>query len=94
MHRPVSVVGAWLKKVLQGYFAYYSVPGAQGTLSKMRHQLGYLWVRVLRRRDQNRTLNWERMRRIVKAWLPLPHIVHPLPAVRFDVRTRGRSPVR
>jgi len=94
MHRPVSVVGAWLKKVLQGYFAYYSVPGAQGTLSKMRHQLGYLWFRVLRRRDQNRTLNWERMRRIVKAWLPLPHIVHPLPAVRFDVRTRGRSPVR
>ena len=24
MHRPVSVVGAWLKKALTGYYAYYS----------------------------------------------------------------------
>jgi RNA-directed DNA polymerase len=94
MHRPIPVVGAWLKRVLEGYYAYFAVPGALGPLVKMRHQLGYTWFRTLRRRDQNRTLNWTRMRNIVDTWLPEPHRMHPLPAERFHVRTQGRSPVR
>lgn len=94
LHRPIPVMGAWLKRVLEGYYAYFAVPGALTPLTKMRHQLGYLWWRTLRRRDQNRTLNWDQMRPIVERWLPTPHQMHPLPAVRFDVRTRGKSPVR
>jgi RNA-directed DNA polymerase len=94
MHRPIPTVGAWLKRVLVGYYAYFAVPGALPSLSAMRHQLGFHWYRVLRRRDQNRTLTWERMRHIVEAWLPAPHQMHPLPAERFAVKTRGRSPVR
>lgn len=94
MHRPIAVLGAWLKKVLQGYYAYYAVPGALWPLRKMRRQLGYFWFKVLRRRDQNRTLNWDRMRKLVDEWLPEPRQMHPLPAQRFAVRTRGRSPVR
>lgn len=86
MHRPIPVVGAWLKRVLEGYYAYFAVPGALVPLTKMRHQLGYHWFRTLRRRDQNRTLNWERMRKIVEAWLPEPRQMHPLPAERFAVR--------
>ena len=27
-------------------------------------------------------------------WLPQAKIMHPWPSVRFDARTRGRSPVR
>lgn len=86
MHRPVPIVGAWLKKVLEGYYVYFAVPGALWPLQKMRKQLGYFWFKVLRRRDQLRTLNWERMRSIVDTWLPEPRRRHPLPAERFFVR--------
>ena len=86
MHRPVPVLGAWLKKVLMGYYAYFAVPGALWPLHKMRKQLGHFWFKALRRRDQNRTLNWIRMRTIVDAWLPQPRLMHPIPAERFFVR--------
>lgn len=86
MHRPIAEVGAWLKKVLRGYYAYYAVPGALWPLGKMRRQLGYLWYKLLRRRSQTRTLTWARMRLIVEVWLPEPHAMHPLPSRRFAVR--------
>lgn len=86
MHESIPFVGARLRKVLQGYFAYYAVPGALWQLSKMRRQLGYFWFKTLRRRDQLRTLTWARMTQIVDTWLPEPHAMHPLPAVRFSVR--------
>jgi group II intron reverse transcriptase/maturase len=86
MHRPVPLLGAWLKNVLIGYYAYFAVPGALWPLHKMRKQLGYFWFKALRRRDQKRTLNWERMRSIVDTWLPQPRLTHPIPAERFFVR--------
>lgn len=86
MHRPVPVLGAWLGSVLRGYYAYFAVPGALWPLHKMRKQLGYFWFKVLRRRDQKRTLNWNRMRPIIDAWLPRPRLMHPIPAERFFVR--------
>ncbi len=86
MHESIPFVGARLRKVLQGYFAYYAVPGALWQLSKMRRQLGYFWFKTLRRRDQLRTLTWARMTQIVNTWLPEPHAMHPLPAVRFSVK--------
>ena len=52
------------------------------------------WYRALRRRSQRTRLNWERMDRLATRWLPLARIMHPWPSVRFDARTRGRSPVR
>jgi group II intron reverse transcriptase/maturase len=94
MHRPVDRVGSWLGSVLRGYFAYFAVPGALVVLERMRHIVGYIWFRVLRRRDQRRQLNWQRMRSLVDRWLPRPTLMHPLPIARFSSRTRGRSPVR
>lgn len=94
MHRPVKDVGAWLRSVLLGYFAYFAVPGAVAALDKVRHIIGYIWFKVLRRRDQRRRLNWQRMRKLIERWLPHPQALHPLPAQRFASRTRGRSPVR
>lgn len=94
MHRPMAQMGAWLQKVLDGFYAYYAVPGALWPLAKMRRQLGYFWFKLLRRRDQLRSLIWKRMRSIVEEWLPEPHVMHPLPAERFASGTRGRSPVR
>jgi RNA-directed DNA polymerase len=86
MHRLVSETGAWLTRVLKGYYAYYAVPGALWQLRKMRRQLGYFWFKALRRRDQTRTLNWGRMRTIVAMFLPEPRLMHPLPSERFFVR--------
>lgn len=94
MHGGVAPVGSWLKRVLTGFFGYYAVPGALVPLDKMRRQLGYFWFKVLRRRDELRSLTWARMTQIVKPWLPRPHHMHPLPAQRFAARTQGRSPVR
>lgn len=86
MHRPVAVIGAWLRRVLKGLYAYYAVPGGLWQLSKMRRQLGYFWFKALRRRSQKRTLNWGRMGQLVEQWLPKPRIMHPLPATRFRVK--------
>jgi RNA-directed DNA polymerase len=86
MHESIPSVGARLRKVLDGYYAYYAVPGALWQLSRLRRQLGYFWFKTLRRRDQLRTLTWARMTTIVNTWLPEPRIRHPLPAVRFSVR--------
>jgi hypothetical protein len=36
----------------------------------------------------------KRMNAIVQRWLPRPRVLHPWPEARFDVRTRGKSPVR
>jgi hypothetical protein len=37
---------------------------------------------------------WQRIMRIVECWLPSPKLRHPCPDWRFDVMTRGGSPVR
>jgi RNA-directed DNA polymerase len=39
-------------------------------------------------------LTWRKMMRIAERWLPSPTLRHPCPDWRFDVMTRGRSPVR
>jgi hypothetical protein len=39
-------------------------------------------------------MNWSRMARIERRWIPTASIQHPWPEQRFDVRTQGRSPVR
>jgi hypothetical protein len=45
------------------------------------------WLRSLRRRSQRHGLTWERMRRLVRSWLPPAHICHPWPSVRFLATT-------
>jgi len=52
------------------------------------------WLRCLRRRSQRHKLTWRKMMRIAERWLPSPKLRHPYPDWRFDVMTRGRSPVR
>ena len=48
----------------------------------------------LKRRSQRASLNWERFIQFVDRFFPPIRTLHPLPCHRFDVRTRGRSPVR
>ncbi len=93
-HVPIPVQGAWLQRVVRGYFNYYAVPTNIMALARFRDELSRHWMRALQRRSQKSRLTWRRMGRLVKRWLPRPRNLHPLPEQRFDVRTRGRSPVR
>jgi RNA-directed DNA polymerase len=93
-HQPVLEQGKWLRSVLQGHFAYYAVPGNTDAVAAFRTQIGRHWFKALRRRSQRTRLNWERMDRLTKRWLPPARKRHPFPDVRFDARIQGRSPVR
>jgi group II intron reverse transcriptase/maturase len=85
MHEPVSVVGEWLKRVVEGYYRYYAVPGNIAALGLFRDRLCRLWRQVLRRRSQRRRPGWDRLRPAFERWIPRPHVLHPYPDVRFDV---------
>ena len=93
-HLPIPVQGQWLGSVVRGHLAYYAVPGNTDAVAAFRTQVTRHWLKSLRRRSQRHRLNWERMNRIATRWLPTAKVQHPFPNVRFDARTRGRSPVR
>jgi group II intron reverse transcriptase/maturase len=93
-HQPVPEQGRWLASVVRGHCAYYAVPGNSEAIRAFRTQAPKHWYRALRRRSQRSRLNWERMDRLATRWLPPARIMHSWPSVRFDARTRGRSPVR
>ena len=84
MHEPVPRTGKWLKSVVQGYFNYYAVPGNTDSLCLFRTRVSRLWWQVLCRRGQRNYLNWARMSRLAKRWIPSPRVLHPYPEVRFD----------
>ena len=93
-HQPIPEQGRWLASVVRGHIAYYGVPTNWAALESFRSQVGKGWSRALRRRSQRSRLDWSRMGRLINRWLPSVRIAHPWPEQRFDVRTRGRSPVR
>jgi RNA-directed DNA polymerase len=94
MHLPVVEQGKWLATVVRGYFAYHAVPTNARALSSFRYEAVRHWHRALRRRGQRGRIAWERTRRMADRWIPPPHILHPWPDERFDVRTQGKSRVR
>jgi RNA-directed DNA polymerase len=94
LHWPVPQVGKWLRVVLLGHYRYYGLPGNSRKLEAFVYHLTRLWFKALRRRSQRSKINWDRMNRLVRRWIPLPRICHPYPDLSLYVTTRGRSPVR
>jgi group II intron reverse transcriptase/maturase len=86
--------GRWLESVVRGHCNYYAVPGNTDAVSAFRDQAARHWRMALRRRSQRTSLTWERTGRLKARWLPPIRVQHPWPSVRFDARTRGKSPVR
>src|SRR6185312_6056459 len=82
MHEPVADVGAWLRKVVNGYYRYHAVPGNIDRLSVFGQRVRRLWWLILRRRSQRRAA-WDRFLPIFTQWLPAPRVLHPYPRVRF-----------
>jgi group II intron reverse transcriptase/maturase len=93
-HLDVDEQGRWLQGVVRGYFAYHAVPTNLARLHSFRTQIIRHWFRALRRRSQRSSMTWVRMGALSRHWLPSPALQHPWPQARFDVRTRGKSPVR
>lgn len=93
-HWTIPAQGRWLGSVVRGHLGYYAVPGNSRAIGAFRLQVVRLWCASLRRRSQRHRFSWERMGRLATQWLPPAHIQHPYPERRFDVNTRGRSPVR
>ena len=71
-----------------------AVPGNTDAVAAFRTQVTRHWYKALRRRSQRTRINWTRMNRIANRWIPPARVKHPFPDMRFDARTRGRSPVR
>jgi hypothetical protein len=87
MHEPIPDQGKWLQAVVRGHVRYYGVPMNQPALAVFRFRVGWLWHRSLSRRSQNGGVGWDRMRRLITRWLPLPAVCHPYPLRRMGVIT-------
>lgn len=83
MHEPIAVVGAWVKKVVAGYYRYHAVPGNLDQLRVFGRRLRRLWHRVLCHRSQKGALPWDRVTPIFDRWIPVPRVLHPYPTQRF-----------
>jgi hypothetical protein len=83
-HDAVPETGKWLRSVVQGYFNYHAVPGNGKRLLAFRDAVSRYWRQALRRRSQRSRIDWERMERLVRRWIPSVRILHPYPNVRFD----------
>jgi group II intron reverse transcriptase/maturase len=94
LHWPVPKVGAWLGAVVRGHVRYFGVPDNGPAITMFRRQVGWLWIRSLRRRSQKHRTTWERMRRLIDRWLPPARICQPWPSQRLAAITHGKSPVR
>jgi hypothetical protein len=87
MHEPIPEQGKWLQAVVRGHVRYYGVPMNQSALAVFRFRVGWLWHRSLSRRSQNGRVLWDRMRRLITRWLPMPAVCHPYPLRRMGVVT-------
>src|SRR5450631_1231446 len=83
MHDRMTEVGAWLRKVVLGYYQYHAVPGNTTQLRIFKLRVCRLWRNVLVRRSQRAQVRWGRLFPILYRWIPQPRVLHPYPHVRF-----------
>jgi len=93
-HDPIPKTGKWIQKVLQGHLNYFSVSGNDSSIWLFYNEVRRLWLQRIRSRSQKAFMSWDRFMRITARFYPRIRLLHPHPCYRFDVRTRGRSPVR
>jgi len=83
MHDRNADVGAWLRKVVLGYYQYHAVPGNTTQLRIFKLRVSRLWQSVLVRRSQRAKMCWERFTPVLNRWIPPPRVLHPYPDARF-----------
>ena len=60
-HHRTTAVGAWLRKVVQGYYQYHAVPGNSTQLRIFSRRVCWVWRSVLVRRSQRAQVRWDRL---------------------------------
>jgi RNA-directed DNA polymerase len=94
MHEPIPKVGKWLQAVVHGHIRYYGAPLNQHALWIFRFPVGWLWHRALSRRSQNGRVLWDRMRRLITRWRPVPTVCPPYLLRCLGVVIQGKSRMR
>jgi group II intron reverse transcriptase/maturase len=85
-HEPVPVLGKWLRSVVQGHLNYFAVPGNKKAVAAFRTEINKAWLYALRRRSHKaRNFTWDRMKRLIKTWIPATNVKHPYPSQRLCV---------
>jgi RNA-directed DNA polymerase len=85
-HEPVPALGKWLRSVIQGHLNYFAVPGNRKAVDRFRTEINRAWLFALRRRSQkSRNLTWDRIKRLIKTWIPTVRTRHPYPDQRLCV---------
>lgn len=95
-HEPVPTTGAWLNRVVEGYFRYHAIPTNLFRLNGFRSEVCRAWLHALCRRSQRTRLNWARFQRLVHRYIPQCRVLHPYPEERFFAShpTLGKSRMR
>ncbi|HBW9640368.1 TPA: group II intron reverse transcriptase/maturase, partial [Klebsiella pneumoniae] len=91
-HYSIPEQGKWLRRVVQGYLNYHSVPGNYPMMRKFRIYVTDLWRRALRRRSQQDDTTWTKANRLAAVWLPKVRVLHPWPVERFTARHPRQEP--
>ncbi|MDO9351140.1 MAG: group II intron reverse transcriptase/maturase [Deltaproteobacteria bacterium] len=85
-HEPVPALGKWLRSVIQGHLNYFAVPGNRKAVDRFRTEINRAWLFALRRRSQKSgNLTWDRIKRLIKTWIPTAKTQHPYPNQRLCV---------
>jgi hypothetical protein len=58
-HHRSSEVGAWLRKVVNGYYQYHAVPGNLNQMRTFRQRVNWPWRGASVRRSQRARKKWE-----------------------------------
>jgi RNA-directed DNA polymerase len=85
-HLPIQEQHKKLNEKLRGHYAYYGVTGNSAALARFLHEVGPRWRRWLNRRNNIRSMTWERFLVILRRY-PLA----PNRAVRSTLR-RAANP--
>ena len=80
-HLPIHEQHKKLNEKLRGHYAYYGVTGNSGSLARFLHEVGPRWRKWLNRRNNLRSLTWEKFLAILRRY-PLA----PACAVRSTLR--------
>ncbi|MFT7111058.1 MAG: RNA-directed DNA polymerase, partial [Psychrobacter glaciei] len=77
--------GKWLNKILIGHYNYFAVPDNSVSLDRFKTAISRLWLKLLKRRSQKFKVNWNKLTKLIRYFLPNPRILHPYPSQRFRV---------
>ena len=85
MNTDIYSQGRWLMTVVQGFYNYHAIPGNGPVLDRFKTAVSKLWLKTLKRRSQKSTINWKKLTRLIRLFIPSVVTVHPYPNQRLCV---------